>query len=68
MNLSEYYDIITREFDLKTEECVQLLKGDVHKKKNVIHDVKQHNFDVANSKPQSDKDVLSIMGELTKPK
>lgn len=43
-------------------------KGDVHKKKEVIQDVTLHDLDVANARPQGGQDVLSMMGQLMKPK
>lgn len=52
----------------QTEEYVPLPKGDVHKKKEVIQDVTLHDLDVANARPQGGQDVLSMMGQLMKPK
>lgn len=43
-------------------------KGDVHKKKEVIQDVTLHDLDAANARPQGGQDVLSMMGQLMKPK
>jgi len=45
-----------------------LPKGDVHKKKEVIQDVTLHDLDVANARPQGGQDILSMMGQLMKPK
>lgn len=45
-----------------------LPKGDVHKKKEVIQDVTLHDLDTANARPQGGQDVLSMMGQLMKPK
>lgn len=45
-----------------------LPKGDVHKKKEVIQDVTLHDLDAANARPQGGQDVLSMMGQLMKPK
>jgi RuvB-like protein 1 len=45
-----------------------LPKGDVHKKKEVVQDVTLHDLDVANARPQGGQDVLSIVGQLMKPK
>lgn len=61
-------DTFATEFDLETEEYVPLPKGDVHKKKEVIQDVTLHDLDVANARPQGGQDVLSMMGQLMKPK
>jgi len=47
---------------------VPLPKGDVHKKKEVIQDVTLHDLDVANARPQGGQDILSMMGQLMKPK
>lgn len=55
-------------YDFQTEEYVPLPKGDVHKKKEVIQDVTLHDLDVANARPQGGQDVLSMMGQLMKPK
>ena len=52
----------------QTEEYVPLPKGDVHKKKEVIQDVTLHDLDAANARPQGGQDVLSMMGQLMKPK
>nr|XP_012216991.1 PREDICTED: ruvB-like 1 [Linepithema humile] len=56
------------EFDLEAEEYVPLPKGDVHKKKEVIQDVTLHDLDIANAKPQGGQDIMSMMGQLMKPK
>lgn len=61
-------DAYATEFDLEAEEYVPLPKGDVHKKKEIVQDVTLHDLDVANAKPQGGQDVLSIMGQLLKPK
>lgn len=52
----------------QTEEYVPLPKGDVHKKKEVVQDVTLHDLDSANARPQGGQDVLSMMGQLMKPK
>lgn len=61
-------DTYAAEFDLEAEEYVPLPKGDVHKKKEVIQDVTLHDLDVANARPQGGQDVMSMMGQLLKPK
>lgn len=61
-------DNFATEFDLEAEEYVPLPKGDVHKKKEVIQDVTLHDLDVANSRPQGGQDIMSMMGQLMKPK
>ncbi|GLV44494.1 pontin [Carabus blaptoides fortunei] len=61
-------DMYATEFDLEAEEYVPLPKGDVHKKKEVIQDVTLHDLDVANAKPQGGQDIMSMMGQLMKPK
>lgn len=53
---------------MQTEEYVPLPKGDVHKKKEVVQDVTLHDLDVANARPQGGQDVLSLVGQLVKPK
>ena len=61
-------DAFATEFDLEAEEYVPLPKGDVHKRKEVIQDVTLHDLDVANARPQGGQDILSMMGQLMKPK
>lgn len=61
-------DTFATEFDLETEEYVPLPKGDVHKKKEVVQDVTLHDLDVANARPQGGQDVLSLVGQVLKPK
>lgn len=61
-------DAYATEFDLETEEYVPLPKGEVHKKKEIVQDVTLHDLDVANARPQGGQDVISIMGQLLKPK
>ncbi|CAI5759203.1 unnamed protein product [Candida verbasci] len=61
-------DAYATEFDLEAEEYVPLPKGEVHKKKEIVQDVTLHDLDVANSRPQGGQDVLSMMGQLLKPK
>ncbi|XP_050401492.1 ruvB-like 1 [Patella vulgata] len=61
-------DSFATEFDLEAEEYVPLPKGDVHKKKEVIQDVTLHDLDVANARPQGGQDIMSMMGQLMKPK
>ncbi len=61
-------DAFATEFDLEAEEYVPLPKGDVHKKKEIVQDVTLHDLDVANARPQGGQDVMSMMGQLLKPK
>lgn len=61
-------DAYATEFDLEAEEYVPLPKGEVHKKKEIVQDVTLHDLDVANARPQGGQDVLSMMGQLLKPK
>jgi RuvB-like protein 1 (pontin 52) len=61
-------DAYATEFDLEAEEYVPLPKGDVHKKKEIVQDITLHDLDVANAKPQGGQDVLSMMGQLLKPR
>lgn len=61
-------DNYVTEFDLEAEEYIPLQKGNVHKKKEVIQDVILHDLDVANAKPQGGQDIMSMMGQLVKPK
>lgn len=61
-------DNFATEFDLEAEEYVPLPKGDVHKRKEVIQDLTLHDLDAANARPQGGQDILSMMGQLMKPK
>jgi hypothetical protein len=61
-------DAYATEFDLEAEEYVPVPKGDVHKKKEVVQDVTLHDLDIANARPQGGQDVMSMMGQLMKPK
>ena len=61
-------DAYATEFDLEAEEYVPIPKGEVHKKKPVSQDVTLHDLDVANARPQGGQDVMSMMGQLMKPK
>jgi len=61
-------DAYATEHDLEAEEYVPLPKGDVHKKKEIIQDVTLHDLDVANAKPQGGHDIMSMMGQMMKPK
>lgn len=61
-------DTYATEFDLEAEEYVPLPKGDVHKKKEIIQDVTLHDLDSANARPQGGQDIMSMMGQLMKPK
>mmetsp|Transcript_4490 Transcript_4490/g.8492 ORF Transcript_4490/g.8492 Transcript_4490/m.8492 type:complete len:396 (+) Transcript_4490:197-1384(+) len=61
-------DAFATEFDLEAEEYVPVPKGDVHKKKEIIQDVTLHDLDMANSRPQGGQDIVSVMGQMLKPK
>jgi RuvB-like protein 1 (pontin 52) len=61
-------DAYATEFDLEAEEYVPMPKGEVHKKKEIVQDVTLHDLDVANARPQGGQDVMSMMGQLMKPK
>jgi RuvB-like protein 1 len=61
-------DAYATEFDLEAEEYVPVPKGDVHKKKEIVQDVTLHDLDIANARPQGGQDVMSMMGQLMKPK
>ncbi len=43
-------------------------QGDVHKKKEIVQDVTLHDLDSANAKPQGGQDIMSVMGQMLKPK
>lgn len=61
-------DAYATEFDLEAEEYVPVPKGDVHKKKEIIQDVTLHDLDTANARPQGGQDIVSMMGQMLKPK
>lgn len=61
-------DAFATEFDLEAEEYVPVPKGEVHKKKEIIQDVTLHDLDAANARPQGGQDIMSMMGQLMKPK
>lgn len=61
-------DVYATEFDLEAEEYVPLPKGDVHKKKEIVQDVTLHDLDMANARPQGGQDIMSMMGQLMKPR
>lgn len=45
-----------------------LVQGDVHKKKEIVQDVTLHDLDSANAKPQGGQDIMSVLGQMAKPK
>jgi len=61
-------DVFASEFDLEADEYVPVPKGDVHKKKEVVQDVTLHDLDMSNAKPQGGQDLMSMVGQLSKPK
>jgi len=61
-------DAYATEFDLEAEEYVPIPKGDVHKKKEIVQDVTLHDLDTANARPQGGQDIVSVMGQMMKPK
>lgn len=61
-------DVYATEFDLEAEEYVPLPKGEVHKKKEIVQDVTLHDLDFANARPQGGQDIMSMMGQLMKPR
>lgn len=61
-------DVYATEFDLEADEYVPVPKGDVHKKKEIVQDVTLHDLDIANARPQGGQDLLSMVGQLAKPK
>lgn len=61
-------DLYASEYDLEADEYVPLPKGDVHKKKEIVQDVTLHDLDQANARPQGGQDIMSMVGQLAKPK
>lgn len=61
-------DTYATEYDLEAEEYVPLPKGDVRKTRRVVQDVTLHDLDAANARPQGGQDILSMVGQLMKPR
>ncbi len=61
-------DAFASEFDLEADEYVPVPKGDVHKKKEIVQDVTLHDLDMSNAKPQGGQDLISMVGQMAKPK
>ena len=61
-------DIYAAEYDLEAEEYVPLPKGDVKKTRVVVQDITLHDLDAANTKTQGGKDIISMVGQLLKPR
>eukprot|EP01127_Copromyxa_protea_P005886 TRINITY_DN15718_c0_g1_i1.p1 TRINITY_DN15718_c0_g1~~TRINITY_DN15718_c0_g1_i1.p1 ORF type:complete len:469 (-),score=109.49 TRINITY_DN15718_c0_g1_i1:34-1416(-) len=61
-------DAYATEYDLEAEEYVPLPKGDVHKRKEIIQDVTLNDLDQANARPKGGQDIMSMMGNIMKPK
>ncbi|KAJ1675987.1 RuvB ATP-dependent DNA helicase pontin [Spiromyces aspiralis] len=61
-------DAYATEYDLESEEYVPVPKGDILKRREIIQDVTLHDLDVANARPQGGQDIISMMGQLMKPK
>ncbi|KAJ0025320.1 hypothetical protein Pint_06969 [Pistacia integerrima] len=61
-------DAFAAEFDPEAEEYVPLPKREVNKKKEIDQDVKLHYLDAANARPQAGQDILSLMGQMMKPR
>lgn len=61
-------DVYASEFDLEADEYVPVPKGDVHKKKEIVQDVTLHDLDMSNARPQGGQDILSMVGQMAKPK
>ena len=61
-------DAYATELDLEEDEYVPMPKGDVHKKKEIVQDATLHDLDMSNAKPQGGQDLLSMVGQLAKPK
>ncbi|KAL6075524.1 RuvB-like protein 1 [Balamuthia mandrillaris] len=61
-------DVYATEVDLEADEYVPLPKGEVLKQKEIVQDVTLHDLDVANARPQGGHDIMSMMGQMIKPK
>jgi DNA helicase TIP49 (TBP-interacting protein) len=47
---------------------VDSCSGTVLKKKEIVQDITLQDLDLANAKPQGGQDIMSMMGQLVKPK
>lgn len=61
-------DNYKQEFDLEADEFVPVPKGEVHKKREIIQEVTLHDLDMANARPQGGQDVMSLVGQMMKPR
>eukprot|EP00696_Hemimastix_kukwesjijk_P014042 gnl/Hemi2/27953_TR9229_c0_g5_i1.p1 gnl/Hemi2/27953_TR9229_c0_g5~~gnl/Hemi2/27953_TR9229_c0_g5_i1.p1 ORF type:complete len:460 (-),score=79.95 gnl/Hemi2/27953_TR9229_c0_g5_i1:63-1442(-) len=61
-------DAYATEYDLEAEEYVPIPKGEVHKRKEIVQDITLHDLDMANAKPQGGHDIVSMMGQMMKPR
>ncbi|KAL8057590.1 hypothetical protein ABFX02_04G193400 [Erythranthe guttata] len=61
-------DAFATEFDLEAEEYVPLPKGQVLKKKGITEYVTLHDLDVENARPGGERDILSLVGQMMKPR
>ena len=61
-------DRFAHEVDLEADEYVPLPKGNVHKTKTIVQDVTLHDLDQANAQPTGGQDIMSMMGQMLKPK
>ena len=59
-------DAYAASYDLESETYVPLLKGGVHKRKELVQDVTLGDIDAANARPQGGQDIMSVMGSLVK--
>ena len=61
-------DTFRHAVDLEADEFVPIPKGEVHKKREVIQEVTLHDLDMANARPQGGTDVMSLVGQMLRPK
>lgn len=61
-------DVYATEHDLEAEEFVPLPKGLVMKKKELVQNVTLHDLDAANARPQGGRDLVTVMGQMAKPR
>ncbi|KAJ0701973.1 putative DNA helicase [Helianthus annuus] len=47
---------------------LEVVSGEVHKKKEIVENVTLHDLDAANAQPQGGQDILSLMGQMMKPR
>ena len=53
---------------LRRKSMFHFLNERFTKKKEMVQDVTLHDLDIANARPQGGQDILSLMGQMMKPR